>query len=66
MYEYWDVSYQSHGDGIITYTWKLNHFRYKEHLAQMANIGTSLAAGACLGFVAGWFGGRFVKDYIYY
>lgn len=49
QYQYWDVTYKSHGDGVITYEWKLNEHRYNQHVGTVATVAAAAAAGMAHG-----------------
>ena len=48
-YKYWDITYQSHGDGVITYKWQLNKKRYQNHLNTLAVAATATTMGIATG-----------------
>ena len=52
-YGYWDITYQSHGDGVITYSCDLNLHRYKQHLNTLATATTGAALGMAVGLGGG-------------
>ena len=54
LYPYFDNTYRSHGDGVITYKWELNKSRYQQALTidtiaatvgMVARMATGLARG---------------------
>ena len=53
QYQYWDVTYQSHGDGVITYEWALNEQRYNKHVGTVATFAGAAVAGMAYGQMGG-------------
>ena len=45
VYKHWDVYYESHGNGIITYRWEVNESRYQTELTLAASIVATVGVG---------------------
>ena len=52
-YDYWDITYKSHGNGLITYEARLNKARYFDYLETTLNAVAFAAVGAVCGYFYG-------------
>ena len=57
QYQYWDVTYESLGNGVITYSLELNKERYARHLNTVLTVVAGGLAGALWGYSAQQHGG---------